>query len=256
MPNFYNQLTSKSSLYNLLEALKDNINFNINCVKVATVESFNPADLTVVCRVNNKIMTGLKSDGNQELMDYPLIYAKVHFFGWGDVGATYPITKGMEGFLLFNDREIETWFMTGGTGNLKYERTHDLSDALFICGLHSQPNMIEFVEECLHLFYKTSHIQLKEKDIDVTTDNDVNITTQNDVAITTGNDVNVAATKNIKLEATNINSTGVISQTGNCTITGLLTADGVVDTTAFTGHFTTGDSKTVVVENGIIKSVS
>lgn len=231
MPNFYNQLTSKSSLYNLLESLKDNINYNINCVKIATVESFNPEDLTVVCRINNKILTGLKKDGNQELMDYPPIYAKVHFFGWGDVGVTYPIEKGMEGFLLFNDREIETWFFTGTSGNLKYERSHDLSDAIFICGLHSKPNMIEFITDCLAIYYKQSIIKLLENSIDLAT-----------------------TTLNITTETTNITSN--IAQTGNSVITGTLTADGLSDTTAFSGTFKDKNDLTVTVENGIIKSVS
>ena len=236
MPRFYNQLTSKSSLYNVLEALKDNINCNINCVKIATVESFNSEDLTVACRVNNKILIGLKKDGNQELMDYPLIYAKVHFFGWGNVGATYPIEKGMEGFLLFNDRELETWFLTGSSGNLKYERSHDLTDAIFVCGLHSKPNMIEFIADCLALYYKNSIIKLFDESIDISTQT-LNVT------------ANTVQTGDITL-------TGNITQTGNNVITGSLTADGVADTTAFSGTFKDLNNQTVTVENGIIKSVS
>lgn len=159
------QLRSKSTLYNLMEAVKDNINYNLNCIKVATVDTFYSDKLTVSCRINNKRLIKINDDGNQVLQDYPLIYAKVHFFGWGNIGATYPITKGMEGFLLFNDREIETWFITGQGGNLAYDRCHDLSDAIFICGLHSEPNIIQLVSDCLNLFYKTSSIQIKDGSI-------------------------------------------------------------------------------------------
>lgn len=165
MPDNFNQLTSKTTLLNVLEALKENINYNLNCVKVATVEEFFADNLTVSCKIANKRVIGIKDDGNQILQDYPLIYAKVHFWGWGSVGATYPITKGMEGFLLFNDRELETWFLTGTDGNLAYDRCHNLSDAIFICGLHSLPNMIQILTDCFHLFYGGSDIQIKNKEI-------------------------------------------------------------------------------------------
>lgn len=217
------QLRSKTTLYNVLDALKNNINYNLNCIKVATVDTFNPDELTVSCRINNKRLIKLNDDGNQVLQDYPLVYAKVHFFGWGDIGATYPITKGMEGFLLFNDREMETWFLTGQGGNLAYDRCHDLSDAIFICGLHSKPNMIEFVTDCLNIFYKTTYIRLAENQI-----------TANGNTVLTGN----------------------LTQTGNTTSSGTITGASLVDVSAATGTFTSSDGKTISVANGIIKSIS
>lgn len=167
MPLNNGQLTNKPTLLNTLTALQDCINYNMNCVKVATVVSFDKENLTVCCKVNNKRLQQLKKDGNQVLRDYPLIYAKVHFLGWGDIGATFPINEGMEGILLFNDRELETWFLTGESGNLAYDRCHDLTDALFICGVHSMPNilLVPFIEECLHIYYKGSDLQIKDETI-------------------------------------------------------------------------------------------
>jgi len=217
MPLNNNLFSTKTTLKHVLDSLRDNINYNLNCVKIATIESFNPDDLTVCCKVTNKRLRQLKDDGSQILQDYPLIYAKVHYLGWGDVGATFPITQGMEGILLFNDRELETWFLTGQSGNLAYERCHDLSDAIFICGVHSLPNMIQLVADCFNIFYKTTSIQLSE---------------------------------------TGIAANGDISQTGNITSTGTVTGASLVDTSGATGTFTTNDGKTVTVTNGIIKSIS
>ena len=165
MPINFNQNTSKTTLLNVLEALKDNINYKLNCVKIATVEQFFSDNLTVSCKVANKRVLDIKDDGNQILQDYPLIYAKVHFLGWGNIGATFPIKKGMEGILLFNDREIETWFLTGQSGNLAYDRCHSMSDAIFICGVHSLPNMIQILLDCFHLYYGNSDIQIKDTNI-------------------------------------------------------------------------------------------
>ena len=169
-------LSQKVTIYDLLTALKDTINYNMNCVKIATVLEFNPDLLTVKCRINNKRLKNLKQDGNQILENYPDIYAKVHFFGWGDVGSTYPITPGMEGILLFNDRELETWFTTSEPGQLAYDRCHDLTDALFICGLHSQKNieLLPYLDDCLHLFYKSCNIQIKDGTIILNGDTVIN----------------------------------------------------------------------------------
>lgn len=216
MPENFNQLASKTTLYNVLEALKNNINYNLNCIKVATVDQFFPENLTASCRVVNKRVLGLKEDGNQILQDYPLIYAKVHYLGWGDVGITYPIIQGMEGILLFNDRELETWFITGQSGNLAYDRCHNLSDAIFICGVHSLPNMINLVADCMNIFYKNSYIQLLESSISIN---------------------------------------GDITQTGNITSSGTITGSSLVDTSGASGTFT-ADSKSITVENGIIKRIN
>lgn len=224
MPDNFNQLTSKTTLYNVLEALKANINYNLNCVKVAKVEEFFSDNLTVSCKVANKRVLGLKEDGNQILQDYPLIYAKVHFIGWGDTGATYPITKGMEGLLLFNDRELETWFITGTDGNLAYDRCHSLSDAIFICGVHSLTNMIQMLTDCFHLFYKNSNIQIKDNNI----------------------------IYNSALHTIN----GTTQINGNTTVTGVTTSDGLVDTTAATGTFTSVEGKVITVVNGIVTKIT
>lgn len=165
MPLNNQNLTNKTTLISVLEALRENINYNLNCVKVAIVDTFDSENLIVACKIANKRVLGLKDDGNQILQDYPLIYAKVHFLGWGNVGATFPITQGMEGLLLFNDRELETWFLTGQSGTLAYDRNHSLSDAIFICGIHSLPNMIQILLDCFHLYYGNSDIQIQDKSI-------------------------------------------------------------------------------------------
>ena len=217
MPLNNNLFSTKINLGHVLDSLKDNINYNLNCVKVATVESFNPDDLTVCCKVANKRLRNIQADGSQILQDYPLIYAKVHYLGWGDVGATFPITQGMEGILLFNDRELETWFLTGQSGRLAYERSHSLSDAIFICGIHSLPNMIELVADCFNIFYKNTYIRLLEDSISIN---------------------------------------GNIALTGDLTASGKITGASLVDTSGATGTFLTSDSKTVTVTNGIIKSIN
>lgn len=226
MPLNNGQATSKSSLLNAFDALDKYINYNLNCVKVATVVSFDETTLTAKCRVNNKRLRGLQADGNQVLSDYPYIYAKVCFFGWGDVGASHPVVEGMEGILLFNDRELETWFLTGEGGNLAYDRCHDLTDALFICGVQSQPNvsLVQYLTDALKIYYKASNIQIAENKIDLnTTTYSINVSTQN-----------ITATTNH---------------------TGTITATQLKDSSAASNWFISQDNKKVTVVNGIVRTI-
>lgn len=271
-----NQLAGKTRLINAFESFKDSINYNLNCVKIATVVSFNPENMTVCCRVNNKRVVGLKKDGNQILQDYPLIFAKAHFFGWGNIGAVYPIFEGMEGVLLFNDREIESWFINGGINKLAYNRCHDLSDAIFICGLHSMPNvpLLPYIEACLHIYYGESDIQIKNDSITRNTETDTtNCTNQyinceenqeteckKDQKIKCDNQ-KVECTKEIDVKSqtmklqTELTFTGNKTQIGNNTINGQTTSAGLADTTAATGSFASADQKVIIVVNGIVKEI-
>ena len=173
MPLNNGQATTTPTMLSAFKALEDCINYNMNCVKVATIVEFDENTLTAKCRVNNKRLLNLKDDGNQILQDYPDIYAKVCFFGWGDIAITHPVNVGMEGLLLFNDRELETWFLTGEPGELAYDRCHDLSDALFICGVHSQPKipLVQYLATCINLYYESSNIQTSCSDVSINTIN-------------------------------------------------------------------------------------
>lgn len=271
MPLNNQSLSNNITMYSLLQALKDTINYNMNCVKVATVIEFNPELMTVKCRVNNKRLKQLKQDGNQILENYPDIYAKVHFFGWGNIGATYPIEPGMEGILLFNDRELQTWFMTSEPGKLAYDRCHDLTDALFICGVHSQPKipLVPFIEECLHIYYKGSDFQIKnESVVENTKEHTLNAEDSieentKDYTLNAENSIE-ANTKDLTINADTsytLNTTTKTEQatTRNITATtnhtGTITATQLNDTTAATNTFTTSDGKIVTVVNGIIRTI-
>lgn len=257
MPLNNGQATSTPTLLTAFKALEDCINYNMNCVKVATVVEFYPDSLTVKCRVNNKRLLNLKDDGNQILQEYPDIYAKVHFFGWGDVGAIYPIEAGMEGLLLFNDRELETWYLTSEGGKLAYDRCHDLSDALFICGLHSQPKLplVPFIEECLHIYYKGSDFQIKDESV---TENTKEHTLNAEDSIEENTkDLTINADTSYTLNTitqTEIATTRNITATTNHT--GTITATQLNDTTAATGKLIDSYGKIIAeVVNGIVRVI-
>ena len=263
MPLNNQALSQKTTIYSLLQALKDTINYNMNCVKVATVIEFNSELLTVKCRVNNKRQKQLNKQGNQILENYPDIFAKVHFYGWGDVGSIYPIEPGMEGLLLFNDRELESWFLTGGNEKLAYDRCHDLSDALFICGLHSQPKipLVPYLEACLHIYYKDSDVQIRDKSIIAnTTDYTLNASdnieenTKNFKVDTTTCSIKADTSYNLQtVTQTETATTRNITATTNHS--GTINSTVLNDLTAASGTFTSADGKLITVVNGIVRTI-
>ena len=236
MTNDFTSLSNIPNLTNTLKTSQDYLLYNkLNCVRVGIVDEFYPNEKKVKVYIANKVTVGLNKDGTQIVEDYPPIFAKVHYLGWGDIGITYPITKGMEGILLFNDREIESWYLNGQINPVAHNRCHSLSDALFICGVHSMPNMIELVADCLNIFYKNTFIRLLENTISIKGDT--------------------------TLEG-NLTQTGNYAQTGNITQTGSITSSGTITGASLnagdgaSGTFMSDDGKTITVVNGIVTGIS
>lgn len=181
----YGETYNQPSILTLMQSLKDKILYNdINCCRVAIVNEFYGESLQVKVNIANKMMVGLKEDGSQILQDYPPIIAKICYAG---NGFSYPLKNGDCGILLFNDREIESWYINGEINQLSYNRCHSFTDAIFIAGLFSQPNLqnAQFLDNCLHIFYGTKGIKITDSGLEVDGDLKINgsLTVTNDVVI-------------------------------------------------------------------------
>ena len=171
----FEQLKNRVDLLTILKLFEEKISFNtLNCVRVGIVDEYNPDTRIARISIANKMLIGQNADGSQVTQNYAPIYAKVWFFGWGDVGMTHPIEKGQEGILLFADRELESWYINGGINPLGEIRAHSLSDSIFITGLTSAPNMTATLQNCLNLFYGTKSLRIDENGITINGDLVVN----------------------------------------------------------------------------------
>lgn len=158
IPDKFTQFALPADLTQIQEISNSNTAQEMNCVRIGVIQEFYPENLTAQVRLVDKMLTGLNPDGSQILKEYPPIYAKVCYC---NPFCTFPLTQGMECVLLFNDRELETWFINGGSNIQAYPRMHDLTDAIAIVGIRSLPQMIQILTDCLHLFYGQSDLQLK-----------------------------------------------------------------------------------------------
>jgi hypothetical protein len=79
----------------------------------------------------------------QGAVNLPLcVDVPVAFPGGGDFFLTFPVKPGDECILLFSERAIDNWHVSGGTQTPAEYRLHDLSDGIAIVGLNSQPHKL------------------------------------------------------------------------------------------------------------------
>ena len=231
-------LTNEPDLMSTLKAFEGALKYNkINCCRIGIVDSYNSETRIAKVIIANKLVIGQDANGAQITQNYSPIYAKVLFFGWKDIGITHPVLPGSEGILLFNDREIESWYINGNVNNLAYTRAHDKTDAIFISGVLSLPNMIASLQDYLHFFYKDSFLKIGANDVKLKT-------------------TNITEEFTTKTETGNTTITGNTTQTGDVTIVGTTKSTVLQDSTAATNVFTSADGKIITVENGIVRTIT
>lgn len=171
----FNKTAIKPTLASVLNNNNEKLALNMMCCRIGIVEKFYSEDLTADILLVNKKTLGINKDGSQVVRDWALIRAKICYCTPFE---TFPIQKGDECLILFSDREIESWFINGGTNTISHSRMHDATDAIAIVGLRSIPKMIQIMNEALHLFYGNSNLILSENEINLNTDT-VNISGTN-----------------------------------------------------------------------------
>lgn len=150
--NTFNNMATVPDICSVLKAATNKNSLELNCMRIGIVQEFYPEDLTVSVLIANKKDIKQNYNGTQNVRNYALIRAKVCFC---NPFITNPIKQGDECILLFSDREIESWFINGDVNPIAYPRMHDLTDAVAIFGIRSLPNMIEILQDCLHLMHPT-----------------------------------------------------------------------------------------------------
>lgn len=142
-----NSIPCEPSLTDLLQLLKKEIFFDLNCHHLATIQSFNSANQTVTATMNYTktffeldTETGIYEPVQQ---NYPLMVdVPVLVLGGGTARLTFPIAQGDQCLILFNDRSIDNWFQSGQAGPLPNSRAHSFADGLALIGPNSLNTLI------------------------------------------------------------------------------------------------------------------
>lgn len=258
MLNFTN-LRNDPDLMSTLKAFEGSLKYNkINCCRIGIVESYDENTRVAKVIIANKLVINQTDAGNEVTQNYAPIYAKVLFFGWREIGITHPVLPGSEGILLFNDREIESWYINGNVNNLAYDRAHAKTDAIFISGVLSLPNMIATLQDYLHFFYKDTFLKMGEEDVKFHTVNVESDYTDKKETYKTKEESYTTKTEDFttKYETGNKVIVGNITQTGNTTIAGTTNSTVLQDATAATGYIRDSHEKILAyVVDGIVRVI-
>lgn len=147
-------------LFDLLQLLRKDIFLSLNCHAIAEVEQFFPSEQTATVTLKYK-QTYFQQNADQsftaKLVDYPtLVKCPVIIYGGGGGALTFPIQKGDQALVLFNDRDIDAWYAGKAMGPPASNRLHSFSDALILIGPRPTPSRIAG--------YDTDRALLKYKD--------------------------------------------------------------------------------------------
>lgn len=109
---------------------------NLNVVKVGKVIQVN-TDNTVDIEIQGKIRFRGAEKSYPQLKNIPYM-----ILGGGGAYIDMPVTAGDEGLVFFCDYDISLWQDHGGSEAVSTDRTHSLSDAFFVGGVHNGSNVL------------------------------------------------------------------------------------------------------------------
>lgn len=150
-----NERIEKSELefYNILV---DRVFSTLRVCVPGIIQEFDPTSQTATVKV------ALREQVRQENLEYKwteiplLLDVPVVFPRGGGYVLTFPVKQGDECLVVFSDLCIDAWFSLGGIQNQIEKRRHDLSDAIAIPGLWSQPRVLKD--------YSTKHVEIRNED--------------------------------------------------------------------------------------------
>ena len=152
-------------LRTLLDNLKADIFYNLNCHQLGVIEAFDINKQTASVRIAT-----LRVLGTEEI-PYPLLTdCPVMFPAGGSAYMTFPVAVGDRCLVLFNDRDIDNWFTQGSTVAPNSSRAHSLSDGIVLVGIRNATNpAVAPVAGAVTLACGTSLIQIYDSGVVVIT---------------------------------------------------------------------------------------
>lgn len=132
---------AKPTVDSTLDRFKMEIFKELNCHKVGIVQSFDAtkqtASIQLVDFINLFTINGTLSQPYSLLIHCPIIILKNK-----GGGLTVPIRQGDECLVFFNDTNLDNWQVNGGQQQQATQRSHNITDAIAIIGLHSYVNSV------------------------------------------------------------------------------------------------------------------
>ena len=157
------KINSDPSLKTLLDLNRDNVFETLNCHAIGKIESFDKNTQTA------KVSFAYSCFSTEDEItdkDYPLLLdCPVIVLGGGKGNIRFPVSVGDNCLILFNDRDIDNWYLNGATRSvLSSTRKHNLSDGIALVGLYSlKDSLDDYDDERTELIHDKVVISMKDK---------------------------------------------------------------------------------------------
>jgi hypothetical protein len=230
--------------------LIDLIMAQIHVAMPGIIESFDPLSQTAVIRP--ALREGIKDAPSALVQDVelPLLAdVPVAIPRGGGYCVTLPVKPGDECLVIFADSCIDAWWAYAGVQNQAERRRHDLSDAIAVIGITSQPrrlpdyptdrmtlrseagsSLIEVTENTIKLSEKDIAVEITEEGVSVSAKT---VTVNADSAAVNAGSISMGA-ENISMSAENIS----LKAEKTISVSAPNDPDGVVDITGWTAALT------------------
>jgi hypothetical protein len=138
----------------LLALHKQDVFSSLNCHQLGTIKEFDAQTQTASISINfQRAVFNQQVPTNQlsnqptptrpNIVDYPvLVQCPIFVLTGGGSYLTMPIKQGDTCLVLFNDRDIDSWFLSGAVAPPASNRMHSLSDGMAIVGFRSLANVL------------------------------------------------------------------------------------------------------------------
>ena len=125
--------TSPIDLTTLLDLMKRETMYSINCVMIGTIELYNTVTNMASISINFK---RAMADGT--VLEYPkLDDCPVFILSGGTAQISMPIVKGDQCLVLFNDRNFDNWYLSGDVTVPQDTRCHNIADGIALVGIRN-----------------------------------------------------------------------------------------------------------------------
>jgi Phage protein Gp138 N-terminal domain len=150
-----NKSIADPDLTDVLTTFQSQIFYQMNCVKIGEIVSFDGTKKTAKIKILFKRVLA-----NKTLESYPSIVDCPVFTLQGNGGAIQmPIAAGDQCIVLFSDRNIDNWFANGAEAAPANSRAHDISDGIAIVGINALNSSLEaYVSNQLRMFFAGAEI--------------------------------------------------------------------------------------------------
>lgn len=123
---------TQPELRTVLDQVKRQTMLAINCVQIGTIQEYKAATNTAKVRINFQMLMG-----NGEIVEYPILDdCPVFTLSGGGAFVSCPIAAGDNCIVLFNDRNIDNWYLRGDITTPADKRAHSIADGIVLVGVN------------------------------------------------------------------------------------------------------------------------